>query len=153
MEGVSFIVRVRNEEQTLEQSLRSLSGLTIPHEIIVILHLCTDRSKEIAEKLKAELPIQIKEYKIKTSRAGYETMATDASSEHSLMTYYNWALSHANHVWIVKWDADYHATPELLEYFNMKKWKKPQQSTAISFDSKSEDGINTEPFLFSGDFH
>ena len=153
MEGVSFIVRVRNEEQTLEQSLLSLKGLTIPHEIVVILHLCTDRSKEIAEKLQSELPIRIVEYNIKTSHAGYETMVTDASSQHSLMTYYNWGISHAKYAWIVKWDGDYVTTPEFLDYFNTKTWTKPEQSTQISFDSKSEDGTNTEPFLFSGNFH
>ena len=154
MDGVSFIVRVRNEEETLEASLRSLKGLTIPHEIVVILHLCTDRSKQIAETLQAEgFPIRIKEYNIKTSRAGYETMATDATSEHSLVTYYNFGISDVKHIWNVKWDADYVTTPEFLEYFNTKIWTKPEQSTKISFDSKSEDGTNTEPFLFSGNFH
>ena len=51
MEGISFIIKVRNEETTLEQCIRSLFPLTVPHEIIVILHCCTDRSKEIAETL------------------------------------------------------------------------------------------------------
>lgn len=153
MEGISFIVRVRNEEQTLEQSLLSLKGLTIPYEIVVILHLCTDRSKEIAEKLQSELPIRIVEFNVKQSRAGYETMATDATSEHSIVYYCNWCISHAKYAWIFKWDADYHTTPEFLEYFNTKTWTKPEQSTQISFDSKSEDGVNTEPFLFSGNFH
>jgi glycosyltransferase involved in cell wall biosynthesis len=154
MDGVSFIARVRNEEETLEASLRSLKGLTIPHEIVVILHLCTDRSKQIAETLQAEgFPIRIKEYNIKTSRAGYETMATDALSEHSLVTYYNFGISDVKYVWNVKWDADYVTTPEFLEYFNSKTWPKPEHSTKISFDSKSEDGTNTEPFLFSGNFH
>jgi len=35
MDGISFIVRARNEEETLEASLRSLKDLTIPHEIFV----------------------------------------------------------------------------------------------------------------------
>ena len=153
MDGVSFIVRVRNEEQTLETSLRSLKGLTIPHEIVVILHLCTDRSKEIAEELKKEFPIRIVEFSVQQSRAGYETMATDATSEHSIVYYCNWCISHAKYNWKFKWDADYISTPEFLEYFNNKLWTQPVQSTKIWFESKSEDGINTEPFLFSGNFH
>jgi len=34
MEGISFVIRVRNEENTLDECLSSLTGLTMPHEIL-----------------------------------------------------------------------------------------------------------------------
>ena len=154
MDGVSFVIRVRNEEETLEANLRSLKGLTIPYEIIVVLHLCTDRSREIAETLQAEgFPIRIFEYTVKLSRCGYETMVTDATSVHSTVYYCNWCMAHAKYIWKVKWDADYVASDGIIAYFNSKTWTKPEISTQIWFDSKSEDGTNSEPFLFSGSFY
>lgn len=151
MDGISFIVRVRNEEQTLEQSLRSLKGLTIPHEIIVILHLCTDKSKEIAESLQNELPIRIVEFNKKLSRAGYENMATDATSEHSMVNYCNWCFSHALYRWTFKWDADFIGNESLCEYLNSKTWDT-QPSTKIFFNAKSVDTDNCEGYLFTGNF-
>jgi glycosyltransferase involved in cell wall biosynthesis len=130
MEGISFIIKVRNEEATLEQCIRSLFPITIPHEIIVILHCCTDRSKEIAESLaKEHSTISIHEYSVEISKAGYETLATDVTSPHSLMTYYNWCIAKAKYVWKCKWDADFQMTPELLTYIHTNKelWKKHSQ--------------------------
>ena len=149
MDGISFVVRVRNEEQTLEQSLRSLKGLRIQHEIVVILHLCTDRSKEIAESLMSELPIRIIEYNIPVSRAGYENMVTDAESQHSLVTYYNWSFSHAKYIWKFKWDADFIASVELCEYLNSNSWGNTD-ATKVYFVAKSVDAENVEGYLFNG---
>jgi glycosyltransferase involved in cell wall biosynthesis len=90
MEGISFIIRARNEEATLEESIRSLLEVTVPKEIIVILHLCTDSSQAIATRLASENScIRVYTYDVEISRAGYETLATDTNSPHSLMTYYN----------------------------------------------------------------
>lgn len=148
MEGISFIVRVRNEEETLEQSLQSLQGLTIPHEIIVILHRCTDRSKEIA----SQFQVRIIEYEIPLSRAGLETMATDEDSVHSIVHYNRWCFSHAQYVWIFRWDADFIATPELRSYLNERSWTKPLENTKIYLNAKSDDIDNLEGYLTSGNF-
>ena len=151
MDGISFIVRARNEEQLLEQSLQSLKGITIPHEIIIILHMCTDRSKEIAERLSNELPIKIIEYNIPVSRAGYENMVTDSTSCHSLVSYYNWSFSHSNYIWKFKWDADFIASPEMRAYLNTNIWGKGP-SIKIFFIAKSPDADNSEGYLFRGNF-
>lgn len=150
MDGISFIVRVRNEEETLEASLRSLKDLTIPHEIVVILHLCTDRSREIAESLKDELLLKIIEYNVPISRAGYETMVTDGSSQHSLAHYYNWCFSHAKHLWKFKWDADFVSSPELIDYLNSNSWIETPP-TKVYFLAKNDEMSNGEGYLFTGD--
>ena len=123
MEGISFVVRVRNEEATLEECLRSLKPLTIPYEIVVILHCCTDGSRVIAERLKNEgMPIQIYEYTTPISRAGYETLVTDADSSHSMVYYSKWCFDKATKYWKFRWDADFIMTPGLLRYLNEIGW-------------------------------
>ena len=150
MEGISFIIKVRNEEATLEQCIRSLFPMAVPHEIIVILHCCTDRSKEIAETLAKEHPnISIHEYSVEISKAGYETLATDTNSPHSLMTYYNWCIAKAKYLWKCKWDADFHMTPELLTYINTNKdlWKKHSQT--IRLGAKNSTSVEMSDYFTS----
>lgn len=150
MEGISFVVRVRNEEATLEDSIRSLLNITIPKEILIFLHLCTDRSHEIATRLASENAcIQLFTYNVEISRAGYETLATDANSPHSLSTYYNWCFSKAKHVWKCKWDADFTLTPELLQYINTNKWS--EHSKIINIGAKNGTSVERGDYFFSCD--
>lgn len=145
--GISFVVRVRNEEKVLEQSLHSLQYLTFPHEIIVVLHLCTDRSAEIAASFSG---IRIYQFDIPLSRAGFETLITPAASSHSLISYYDWCFAKAAHLWCFKWDADHIATPELIDFLNSRTWDDPTP-TRIRIPAVI-DGFppQLEPFLFNG---
>ena len=148
MEGISFVIRVRNEEATLEASIRSLLEITVPKEILVILHLCTDASQEIATKLASENPcIQIFTYDVEISRAGYETLATDINSPHSLMTYCNWCFAKAKYMWKCKWDADFTLTPELLQYINANDWS--QHSKIINIGAKNSSAIEHNDYFYS----
>ena len=154
MEGISFIIKVRNEEATLEQCIRSLFPITVPHEIIVILHCCTDRSKEIAKTLaKEHSNISIHEYSMEISKAGYETLATDVTSSHSLMTYYNWCIAKAKYLWKCKWDADFHMTPDLLTYINTNKdlWKIHSQ--IIRLGAKNSTTVEMGDYFTSCKLH
>jgi glycosyltransferase involved in cell wall biosynthesis len=146
-EGISFMLRVRNEEATLEKSIRSLTGLTIPHEIVVVLHCCTDRSAEIVSALHTEFPdrIRVHHYNTEISRAGYEMLATDVTSPHSICTYYNWCLAQCTKPWVFKWDADFVATPELLEYLNTRVWDP--RSERHYFKACNSTTSNGEPYL------
>jgi hypothetical protein len=119
MEGYSFIVRVRDEEATLEASLRSLFGILVSYEILVFLNNISDNSKAIAKSLAAINPhIKIFEYNYVLARPGFETYVTDDSSNHSLINYYNWSVKKAAYKWRVKWDADFIMTPQLLDFMN-----------------------------------
>jgi len=143
-------MRCRNEEDTLERSLQSLEALTIPHEIIVILHRCTDRSADIAAAAADKNPhIRVYTYDVEISRAGYQTLATDAASAHSIMTYYNWCKAKATKSWFFKWDADFIASPPLIDYLNGQPWT-PQLPHKIMIHAKDASGKNWEPYLSSG---
>lgn len=141
------MVRVRNEETTLEESILSLFPLTIPHEIVIILHCCTDRSADIAHKLAAaNSNIKIFTYNVEISRAGYETLATDATSGHSLPFYYNWYLARCSLPWKFKWDGDFIASPALIEWLNSaQRWT--HSNFCYKIKAISDDSINSEPYL------
>jgi len=153
MDGISFIVRVRNEEEFLEASLRSISGLSVPHDIHVILHMCTDRSREIAENLKSEgMPIHIHTYDYPISRAGYETLITDNTSPHSLVEYYRWCFAKGNYAWLFKWDADFLMTSPLRELINLNDWKMTERHTRYYLQARNSDSNSAEHHLFSGPY-
>lgn len=116
--GVSFILRVRNEQGTLDQALASLAGVTIPHEIVVILNRCTDDCVKIALRASSRQPVRVAYDDAKLSRAGLETLITDASSDHSLPSYYNRCFAKARYPWKFKYDADFIASEALVTFLN-----------------------------------
>jgi hypothetical protein len=153
--GISFIVRIRDEDDILEKSIRSLFTITVPHEILLILHICKDNSKQIAEKLASENPnIKVLEYDKPISRPGYETLCTDKDSPHSIMTYYTWCYNQAIYPWRFKWDADFIATSDLITYINSSGWcRDTTKSHELFLHAACPDGVkNTERYLTSGNF-
>ena len=147
--GVSFIVRIHNEEATLEQCVRSLAGVKFLHEIVLILHRCTDKSSDIAMSLALEnTNVRVLAYDNAVSRAGYETLATDADSPHSFITYSNWCVQQAKYSWVFKWDADFVATPTLITFMNSIIWE--QKNMHISVVAKNSTSSNRENYLCGG---
>jgi hypothetical protein len=130
--GITFIVRIHNEEATLDAAVRSLFDLLMAYEILLILHLCTDASARIAQQLAAERPhlIRILTYNTTVARPGFETLVTPDTSPHSIAAYNNWALQHRRYLWTARWDADFIAPPSLRTYLNgaaTDLWHKPDQ--------------------------
>lgn len=143
--GISFIVRIRNEESTLEKSIRSLFSLTIPYEIILVLHRCTDKSLEISKKLASENPkIRYITYEHEISRAGYENLATDVTSKHSIATYYNYCFSQGTMAWKFKWDADFIASSNLINRLNSSEWN---EENAVYYIMAKNSSQNWEGYL------
>jgi glycosyltransferase involved in cell wall biosynthesis len=144
--AISFMVRVHNEEATIERSIRSLDVITIPHEIIVILHKCNDGSFEIVKRLKDNgRNISIFEYDYSVSRAGYETLCTDATSKHSLPSYLNWCLSKCGMKWKFKWDADFVMTYELSKFLELNLHQF--SNTAFRINAVNSTSSNGELYL------
>ena len=145
--GISFLVRIRNEEATLARSIRSLVCVTVPHEIILILHRCTDNSATIATTLAAENPhVRIVTYEHTVSRAGYETLVTDKESDHSFVRYSNWCAEQTRYPWIFRWDADFVMMPALLGFINQQGWTP--QSLRIGLTAKNGTHENQEYYLY-----
>ena len=117
--GISFLMRVHNEELTLEKSVRSLELLDVPYNVSIILNNCTDNSEQIANKLQDSKPfVKVYNYALPVSRAGYETLCTDSTSPHSIPFYLNWCLRKCDMPWVFKWDGDFVMTSSVANYLN-----------------------------------
>lgn len=144
--GVSFVIRVRNEEATLEKALRSLEGVKIPHELIVILNRCTDDSVKIALRCSGSQPVKIGYDDRVLSRAGAENLITDAVSDHSLTSYYNHSFSRAAYRWTFKYDADFIASGALVRFLN-EELSSFEAPTRIRLPCRWEGIANEEVYL------
>jgi len=106
--GVTAMLRVKNEEAKIAYSLRSI--IDSFNEIILVDNGSLDATVEIVRKLKSEIDredkIRIYSYPFQIARCGPEHFATPEDSVHSLVYYYNWALSRCSLKYVCKWDAD-----------------------------------------------
>lgn len=148
---ISFVMRVHNEEATLRESIESLLALTMPIEIIVVLHRCTDASRSIALRCQRKAParhaVVVQGYNVPISRAGLETFITPAESPHSLVSYYGFAFGLASYAWKFKWDGDFVATPQLVKWINSGSWQA-SMSTVVNVGARFPDGkITREPYM------
>jgi glycosyltransferase involved in cell wall biosynthesis len=150
--GVSFMIRARNEESILNQSILSLvEHLTVPFEVVVVLHLCTDKSEEIVQNLIEKFgnnKIKLFLYNQEISKCGYENLCTDATSQHSVVSYYNWCLSKLQYQWVFKWDADFIASKELVNFLNYSQfWCNSNKNMRYKINAENSTSKNREFYL------
>jgi glycosyltransferase involved in cell wall biosynthesis len=113
--GVSVILRLRNEEEYLEQALESI--WPIFDEFVVVYNQCTDRTPEIVETFAGKDPQRFKAFHyLPPVYPPYSSEHRELPSTHvsSLDYYYNFALSRVSYRICTKWDGDMIAAPETL---------------------------------------
>jgi len=129
--GTSAMLRVKNEEAKIEYCLRSI--LTAFDEIVVVDNESKDKTLDIVRKIKEETDredkIKIFSYPFKIARCGSEHWNTPENSVHSLVYYYNWALSQCSHRYVCKWDGDMVLREEALESFKIFLQRIQSQTT------------------------
>lgn len=111
------MVRIKNEEEWLYQSVRSV--VDDVDEVVLIDNLSTDATPDIIRHLVAEYPEKVTAfaYPHSIARQGREHIELSASrgdrrSPRLLSNYYNWCMARCSKPYILKWDADMVATPE-----------------------------------------
>ena len=118
-EGVSAMVRVRDEESKIYYALKSIYDIF--DEIVLVDNASTDRTLNIARKFKAEEDqadkIKLYSYPFKLARCGDEHHDTPEDSIYSIAYYTNWALSQCSRRYICKWDGDMVLRKEVRESF------------------------------------
>ena len=107
-QGISVILRAKNEEQKIVYCLSSIIDMF--DEIVFVDNGSEDKTIELVTKFKQDndpkSKIKILQYPFKVARCGGEHLATPENSVHSLAYYYNWTLSHCSYSFACKWDAD-----------------------------------------------
>lgn len=153
--GISFLIRARNEQDILGECLDSLRQVWVPHEIILVLHRCTDASADIAHAAAAANPhLRVFSTDIQVSRPGFENLVTDVESPHGLTAFQNERLANqARHAWRFTWGADFVMTPEIAQWLNARYWGAPPLASTVVFSAVDDDGVtNVERYLHSHHF-
>jgi hypothetical protein len=156
---ISFLLRCRNADSTLNEALQSLEVFLIQgieYEIVCILHLCTDKSLSIINDYKLyatcrglSVDVNIFEYNVPISRAGLETLITEENHPNSLITYYNWCFNKVNYSWVFKWDADFVMNESVATAIASIIQNRSCEKLVVHISTKFSDGNNAaaEPWL------
>lgn len=113
--GISGLMRIRNEGEYLELSLRSY--LPFFDEIIAVYNRCTDNTVEILNKLSKEFNhLKVYHYEPNVWPPGSEKFVElPPDHEESLVNYYNFTLSKSTFNIAAKIDADQVAIPSTFK--------------------------------------
>jgi glycosyltransferase involved in cell wall biosynthesis len=141
---ISALIRVKNEVQFLERSIRSVMDLV--DEVVIVDNCSTDGSEHVIADFSNRYPKKVKSfnYPHKVARYGEEMLQLGKTkagrqSPSFLPNYYNWSTALCASPYVLKWDGDTIATAALagvLERFRRSK-------TQIL----SHTGINLHPDL------
>ncbi len=123
-QGLSFIIRAKNEAHNVANCLQSISSLG--DEIVFADNDSTDATLAIASKLKSSIfELKTFSYPYEIPRAGLDhAKAVYSGASNTLGHFYNWTLSRSSRYNFIKWDADYIAIKknlaEMISYFNLR---------------------------------
>jgi len=110
--GYSFLLRIKNEQDTIEKCILDIVDLA--DEIIVVDNNSTDNTLKIILDLEKKYNnIFVYEYKIKIPNVGKEHI-NNLNKNNTLANYYNWTASKATYNKKIKWDGDFYAIRENL---------------------------------------
>ena len=115
----SAMMRVRNEAEFLEASVRSI--LEMVEEVVLVDNMSEDDSPRVIAALAAAEPrVKAFSYPHKVARPGEENRQLLASPEgwsspRLLANYYNWCMERCTQPFIVKFDGDMVALPHMIE--------------------------------------
>lgn len=116
--GVSAIMRIKNEEESIVPSILSVKNFF--DEIICILNKCTDKTEELLRLL--NLPnVKIVQYPFDIVPAGPDTKDICVHSINNIVYYTNYCISLSKYEWIYRFDADTIALPVFFELKNIIK--------------------------------
>lgn len=127
--GVSGIMRVKNDAEFIEASIDSCIGAL--DELVIVYNDCSDNSPELIYNKQKQYPDKIKVYEYKhkiysinLTKEEYEYAKTlPADSPHLLCNYYNFALSKVNYKYAMKIDADQiYFTDKLKEWCDVYRY-------------------------------
>lgn len=105
-QGLSFILRAKNEEHIIEKSIRSIAE--IADEIIFVDNDSEDKTLEIAQRLSLEFSaLKIFQYNQKLPKVGRDhCQEVRCGGSNTLAHYYNYCLARSGRFNFMKWDAD-----------------------------------------------
>jgi glycosyltransferase involved in cell wall biosynthesis len=112
--GYSFLLRVKNEEDTIEKCIMDIVDLA--DEIIVVNNQSTDNTKKIINNIARKYNnVKVFDYDVNVPRMGIEHINSyKKNKQNTLATYYNWVVNKATYNKKIKWDGDFYAVKDNL---------------------------------------
>ncbi|MBA2559371.1 MAG: hypothetical protein H0V07_05685, partial [Propionibacteriales bacterium] len=105
---MTAVLRVKNEARSIPWVLPPMFDAT--QRVLLVDNGSEDGTADVARKVAAqhgaEDRLAVREYPFHVSRCGPEHLATPERSVHSLAYFYNWAFSHVETTYSLKWDGD-----------------------------------------------
>ncbi len=148
--GISFLLRAKNEQNTIGMALDSLQQLDVPYEVNVVLNQCEDETEEIvSERIKDRSNINLFQYPFQLGKTGLENVCTPVTSVHSTIWLLNWMLIKGQYEYTFRWDADFIMTSSLAK--ELKELIKNHDIVNISAIFSDSGKANTEPYLWRND--
>jgi len=124
--GVSGFFRIRNEAEFLPQAIEShLDGVD---EMVVVYNRCTDGTDRIVQEYADRFPDKIKAYCYEPEvypQGSQEYLSLPPDSIHSLVNYYNFALSKTTRQTVFKIDGDDIAMRDKLRFVSERLHQTP----------------------------
>ena len=117
---ITAMVRIKNEQEFLDPSIRSI----IDHvdQVVIVDNESTDSTPEIITRLCEDYPDKVVSYTYPHAIARYgdenRKLASTWAGRRSpalLANFYNWCLERCTHLFILKWDGDTIATSHFAE--------------------------------------
>jgi len=156
-DGVSAMLRVKNEEDKIYYCLKSI--LHVFDEIVLVDNHSEDRTPEILRDFKRSEDtgdkLKIYFYPFNIARCGPEHFDTPEDSVSSLAYYYNWTLSKCSLKYVCKWDGDMILIKEAREPFRrflQQVQKGPRMCWNVSGQAVYRDLANNH-FLAKGEIN
>ncbi len=132
--GITTVLRVKNEARSMPWVLPPLFKAT--QRVVLVDNESNDGTVEVARRVAAECDaanrLTVKGYPFRVSRCGPEHLATPERSIHSLAYFYNWAFSHVQTTYSIKWDGDMVLTPEGVAAIDDLSWQLQAVSAVVT---------------------
>jgi len=137
---ISAMMRVRNEEEFLGAAVDSIAGLV--DEVVIVDNASSDRTPDVIEELVRKYPeIRAFSFPHRVARPGQENLDTvrkgNGAGLERLSTYYNFALDKCRYPFVLKWDGDAVAGPQLRQ-----AWQRWRSGGYLAMKIR---GLNTHP--------
>ncbi|MEH2285556.1 MAG: tetratricopeptide repeat protein [Nostoc sp.] len=133
-DGISGLMRVRNEEEFLAPAIES--WIDYVDELVIVFHQCTDKTPQIIEAFAQKYPQKIRAFHYLPHVYSFctkEQVELDVNNIHSFTFYSNFGLSQTRYKTCVYIDGDHVGIAEHLKIIYNYLKKNPLQNTALFF--------------------
>ncbi|WP_353497683.1 hypothetical protein [Vibrio sp. CB1-14] len=136
-DGITAFIRLKDEAQTIEASLRSIEGLFDYY--VILIQPSNDKTAEIVKEVMKDSKATIVHYPYESWPNGPGYSEQDETSVYSRTFFYNFGTQFIPTKHAFKWDGDMIASTDLRKY--LSKWRKNKRGYVAMKGVECADGL------------